>query len=94
MIAFSKFVELYKELSQSCSEVEKHLNTVLEYDLEKTAGAIVDFGVDGREEFTIFYLDLINNSNLESAVDEKDYPTMMEIFSKNELLSFLSDRLI
>ena len=94
MIAFSKFVELYKELSKYCSEVEKHLNTVLEYDLEETAGAIVDFGVDGREEFTIFYLDPNKNSNLESAVDEKDYPTMMKITSKNELLSFLSERLI
>ena len=94
MIAFSKFVELNRELNRSCSEVEKHIDKVLEYDLEKTAGSIVDFGVDGREEFTIFCLDHINNSNLESAIDEKDYLTMMKITSKDELLSFLSDRLI
>lgn len=94
MIAFSKFVELNRELSRFCSEVEKHIDTVLEYDLEKTAGSIVGFGVDGREEFTIFYLDPTSNSNLESAIDEKDYPTMMKISSKDKLLSFLSDRLI
>ena len=84
MIAFSKFVELYKELSKYCSEVEKHLDTVLEYDLEKTAGSIVDFGVDGREEFTIFYLDPTDTSKLRSAVDEKDYLTIMKLTSKDD----------
>lgn len=94
MIAFSRFVELHNKMSSSISEVEKHLNTVLEYDLEKTAGVIVSFGVDGREELTIYYLGSDNNSNLEATVDKYDYSSMMKISSKEELLNFLDSRQI
>jgi hypothetical protein len=90
VIAFSKFVELHEEMSSCLSEIEQHINTVLEYDLEKTAGAIVSYGVDGREELTIYYLG--NDSNLESTVDKYGYVSMMQITSKEELFNFLDSR--
>lgn len=94
MIPFSKFVELHNEMSSSCSAIEQHLNTVLEYDLKKTPGAIVSFGVDGREELTIYYLGSDNDSNLEATVDKYDYSSMMQITSKEELFNFLDSRQI
>lgn len=90
MIAFSKFVELHEEMSSCLSAIERHINTVLECDLEKTAGAIVSYGVDGREELTIYYLG--NDSNLESTVDKYGYVSMMQITSKEELFNFLDSR--
>lgn len=90
MIAFSKFAELHNKMSSYCSTIEQHINAVLGYDLEKTAGAIVSYGVDGREELTIYYLG--GDSNLESTVDKYDYVSMMQITSKEELLNFLDSR--
>lgn len=92
MIPFSKFVELHNEMSSAVSNIEQYLNTVLEYDLEKTPGAIVSFGVDGREELTIYYLGSDNESNLEATIDKYDYSSMMQIKSKEELLNFLESR--
>lgn len=94
MIPFSKFVELHNEMSSAVSNIEQYLNTVLEYDLEKTTGAIVSFGVDGREELTIYYLGSDNESNLEATIDKYDYSSMMQITSKEELFNFLDSRQI
>ena len=94
MIPFSKFVELHNEISSAVSNIEQYLNTVLEYDLEKTTGAIVSFGVDGREELTIYYLGSDNESNLEATIDKYDYSSMMQITSKEKLFNFLDSRQI
>lgn len=94
MIPFSKFVELHNEMSSAVSNIEQYLNTVLEYDLEKTTGAIVSFGVDGREELTIYYLGSDNESNLEATIAKYDYSSMMQITSKEELFNFLDSRQI
>lgn len=94
MIAFSKFVELYDELYSSISMVEKHLTELLGYDLEVDDGVLIDFGVDGEKEFTIYYFDSNEDFNRRALVGEKDYSTMMQITSKEELLSFLDERVI
>ena len=52
----------------------------------------VEFGVYNFKEFTIYYKNKNTGQNLKAKVGEKDYPTMMQITSKDELLSFLEDR--
>lgn len=92
MIAFSKFVELHEEMSSCLSEIEQHLNQFLGYSVEDTEGVLVEFGVYNFKEFTIYYKNKNTGQNLKAKVGEKDYPTMMQITSKDELLSFLEDR--
>lgn len=92
MIAFSKFVELHEELSSCLSEIEQHLKSTLGYDSKDNEGVLVEFGVYNFKEFTIYYKNKNTGQNLKAKVGEKDYPTMMQITSKDELLSFLEDR--
>jgi hypothetical protein len=92
MIAFSKFVELHEEMSSCLSEIEQHIKSVLGYDSNSKEGVLVDFGVYNSKVFTIIFKDLSSGCNLKALVGEKDYPTMMQITSKDELLSFLKDR--
>lgn len=92
MIAFSKFVELHEEMSSCLSKIEQHIKSVLGYTPEDRQGVLVDFGVYNSKVFTIIFKDLSSGCNLKALVGEKDYPTMMQITSKDELLSFLKDR--
>ena len=92
MIAFSKFVELHEEMSSCLSEIEQHLKSILGYSAEDTEGVLVEFGVYNFKEFTIYYKNKNTGQNLKAKVGEKDYPTMMQIISKDELLSFLEDK--
>lgn len=92
MIAFSKFVELHEEMSSCLSEIEQRIKSVLGYDSNSKEGVLVDFGVYNSKVFTIIFKDLSSGCNLKALVGEKDYPTMMQITSKDELLSFLKDR--
>ena len=92
MIAFSKFVELHEETSSCLSEIEQHLKSTLGYDPKDNEGVLVEFGVYNFKEFTIYYKNKNTGQNLKAKVGEKDYPTMMQITSKVELLSFLEDR--
>ena len=92
MVDFSKIVELHKEMSSCLSEIEQHLNQFLGYSAEDTEGVLVEFGVYNFKEFTIYYKNKNTGQNLKAKVGEKDYPTMMQITSKDELLSFLEDR--
>lgn len=92
MIAFSKFVELHEEMSSCLSEIEQHLKSTLGYDSKDNEGVLVEFGVYNFKEFTIYYKNKNTGQNLKAKVGERDYPTMMQITSKDELLSFLEDR--
>lgn len=92
MIAFSKFVELHEEMSSCLSKIEQHLKSVLGYDPKDNEGVLVDFGVYNSKVFTIIYKDFNSGCNSKALVGEKDYPTMMQITSKDELLSFLKER--
>ena len=92
MIAFSKFVELHEEMISCLSEIEQHLKSTLGYDPKDNEGVLVEFGVYNFKEFTIYYKNKNTGQNLKAKVGEKDYPTMMQITSKDELLSFLEDR--
>lgn len=92
MIAFSKFVELHEEMSSCLSEIEQHLKSTLGYDPKDNEGVLVEFGVYNFKEFTIYYKNKNTGQNLKAKVGEKDYPTMVQITSKDELLSFLEDR--
>lgn len=92
MITFSKFVELHEEMSSCLSEIEQHLKSTLGYDPKDNEGVLVEFGVYNFKEFTIYYKNKNTGQNLKAKVGEKDYPTMMQITSKDELLSFLEDR--
>lgn len=93
MIPFSKFVELHNEMSSSCSAIEQQLKSVLGYPTDECSGVLVDFGVYNLKEFTINYKDTKTNQILKAVVGEKDYPTRMQVSSKEELLSFLGSRL-
>lgn len=92
MVDFSKIVELHKEMSSCLSEIEQHLKSIFGYSAEDTEGVLVEFGVYNFKEFTIYYKNKNTGQNLKAKVGEKDYPTMMQITSKDELLSFLEDR--
>ena len=92
MIAFSKFVELHEEMSSCLSEIEQHLKSALGYDPKDNEGVLVEFGVYNFKEFTIYYKNKNTGQNLKAKVGEKEYPTMMKITSKDELLSFLEAR--
>lgn len=93
MISFSKFVELHEEMKSCLSQIEQHLKSVLGYNPEDNEGVLVEFGVYNFKEFTIYYKNKNTGQNLKAKVGEKDYPTMMQITSKDELLSFLEDRM-
>ena len=92
MIPYSKFVHIYQELVNCLEVVEKQLNKVLDYGDEHEV--LVDFGVDDEKEFTVVYFDYREGCNLKSVVDESSYVKMLEINLRNELLSFLGERLI
>lgn len=92
MIALSKFVELHEEMSSCLSEIEQHLKSTLGYDPKDNEGVLVEFGVYNFKEFTIYYKNKNTGQNLKAKVGEKEYPTMMKITSKEELLSFLEAR--
>lgn len=92
MIAFSNFVELHEEMSSCLSEIEQHLKSTLGYDPKDNEGVLVEFGVYNFKEFTIYYKNKNTGQNLKAKVGEKEYPTMMKITSKDELLSFLEAR--
>lgn len=94
MIAFSKFVELNRELNSCISKVKKFLDEVLGYDLEVDDGVILTFDAECKDCLTIYYYDDEEEYNRKALVGGQDYPTMMKIASKDELLSFLSDRVI
>ena len=93
MIAFSKFVELHGEMKSCLSQIEQYLKAVLGYNPEDNEGVLVEFGVYNFKEFTIYYKNKNTGQNLKAKVGEKDYSTMMQITSKDELLSFLKDRM-
>ena len=91
MIAFSKFVELHEEMSSCLSEIEQHIKSVLGYTPDDNKGVLVEFGVYNFKEFTIVFRDPSSGCNLKARIGEKDYETMMQISSKEELLSFLKE---
>lgn len=93
MIPFSKFIELHNEMSSSCSAIEQQLKSVLGYSSKENEGVLVEFGVYNLKEFTIIFKDPSSGGSLKAKVEEKDYPTMMQLSSKYELLSFLGARL-
>lgn len=92
MVDFSKVVELHKGMSSCLSEIEQHLKSILGYSAEDTEGVLVEFGVYSFKEFTIYYKNKNTGQNIKAKVGEKDNPTMMQITSKDGLLSFLEDR--
>ena len=93
MIAFSKFVELHEEMSSCLSEIEQHIKSVLGYTPEDRQGVLVNFGVYNFKEFTIIFKDPSSGGIVKAIVSEDGYTTMMKITSKDELISFLLDRL-
>ena len=94
MIPFSKFVEIHKEMVDCLKVVEQKLNDVLGCTDVFENGVIVDFGLDDEKEFTIVYFDYRKGCNLSAVVDEGSYSKMLEINSKDELLSFLEERVV
>lgn len=93
MIAFSRFVELHEEMSSCLSQIEQHIKSVLGYTPEDNKGVLVEFGVYNFKEFTIIFKDPSSGGIVKAIVGEDGYTTMMKITSKDELLSFLSDRI-
>ena len=94
MVDFSKIVELNRELNSCISKVKELLDEVLGYDLEVGDGVILTFDAEGKDCLTIYYYDDNEDCNRKALVGEQDYSTMMKLTSKDELLSFLSDRFI
>lgn len=93
MIAFGKFVEIHEEMSSCLSEIEQHLKSILKYNPEDNKGVFVDFGVWNLKQFTIIFQDPSTGNNFKALVGKEDYSTMMQISSKDELLSFFDSRL-
>lgn len=94
MVDFSKIVELIRELNSCISKVKEFLDEVLGYDLEVDDGVIVTFDAEGKDCLTIYYYDDNEDCSRKALVGEQDYSTMMKITSKEELLSFLDERVI
>ena len=94
MVPFSKFVEIHKEMVECLKVVEQKLDEVLGCTAAFEDGVLIDFGLDDEKEFDIVYFDYRKGCNQHAVVDEGSYSKMLEINSKDELLSFLEERVV
>ncbi len=94
MLTYNKMMKLHNELESSLSELQRHLEVVLE-DFDSECGVSAQIRVDEGNCLTISYYDLTKNMELESIIaDSLEFKRLMRYQTAEELLSFLSQRTI
>lgn len=94
MLTYNKMMKLYNELESSLSELQRHLEVVLE-DFDSECGVSAQIRVDEGNCLTISYYDPTQNIEFESMIaDSLEFKRLMRCQTAEELLSFLSQRTI
>lgn len=94
MLTYNKMMKLHNELESSLSELQRHLEVVLE-DFDSECGVSAQIRVDEGNFLTISYYDPTKNMELESIIaDSLEFKRLMRYQTAEELLSFLSQRTI
>ena len=94
MLTYNKMMKLHNELESSLSELQRHLEVVLE-DFDSEWGVSAQIRVDEGNCLTIGYYDPTQNMEFESIIaDSLDFKRLMGCQTTEELLSFLSQRTI
>lgn len=94
MLTYNKMMKLHNELESSLSELQRHLEVVLE-DFGSECGVSAQIRVDEGNCLTISYYDSTQNMELESIIaDSLEFKQLMRCQTSEELLSFLSQRTI
>ena len=94
MLTYNKMMKLHNELESSLSELQRHLEVVLE-DFDSEFGVSAQIKVDEGSRLTIGYYDPTRNMELESVIaDSLEFKRLMRCQTAEELLSFLSQRTI
>ena len=87
-------MKLHNELESSLSELQRHLEVVLE-DFDSECGVSAQIRVDEGNCLTISYYDPTQNIEFESMIaDSLEFKRLMRCQTAEELLSFLSQRVI
>lgn len=94
MLTYNKMMKLYNELESSLSELQRHLEVVLE-DFDSEFGVSAQIRVDEGNCLTISYYDPTQNMELESIIaDSLEFKRLIRCQTPEELLAFLSQRTI
>ena len=94
MLTYNKMMKLHNELESSLSELQRHLEVVLE-DFDSECGVSAQIRVDEGNCLTISYYDPTRNMEFESMItDSLEFKRLMRCQTAEELLSFLSQRII
>ena len=87
-------MKLHNELESSLSELQGHLEIVLE-DFDSECGVSAQIKVDEGSRLTIGYYDSTRNMEFESVIaDGLEFKRLLRCQTSEELLSFLSPRTI
>jgi hypothetical protein len=94
MLTYNKMMKLHNELESSLSELQRHLEVVLE-DFDSEFGVSAQIRVDEGNCLTISYYDPTQNMELESIIaDSLEFKRLIRCQTPEELLAFLSQRTI
>ena len=94
MLTYNKMMKLHNELNSSLSDLQRHLEVVLE-DFDSDYGVSIQIRVDEGNCLTIGYYDPTQNMDLESVIaDGLEFKRLMRCQNKEELLTFLFARRI
>lgn len=94
MLTYNKMMKLHLELSSSLDELRQHLELVLG-DIGCNYGVSTQIRVDEGNNLTISFYDPIKGLDFESIIDdEKEFRQMMKLQTTEDLLAFLSARII
>lgn len=94
MLTYNKMMKLHQELNTSLSDLQKHLEVMLE-DFDSDYGVSAQIRVDEGDYLTIGYYDSTQNMEWESVIaDGLEFKRLVRCQNKEELLTFLSTRTI
>ena len=94
MLTYNKMMKLHNELESSLGELQQHLELVLG-DIGYEYGVSAQIRVDECNSLTINFYDPTQGTDVEALItDEGEFKKMMKLRTVEELLSFLSQRII
>lgn len=94
MLTYTKMMKLHNELESSLGELQQHLELVLG-DIGYEYGVSAQIRVDECNSLTINFYDPTQGTDVEALItDEGEFKKMMKLRTVEELLSFLSQRII
>ena len=94
MLTYNKMMKPHNELESSLSELQRHLEVVLE-DFDSEFGVSAQIRVDEGNCLTISYYVPTQNMEFESVIaDGLEFKRLLRCQTPEELLSFLSQRTI